>query len=153
MEMMKAKVFLSSTGDVHLRHKVIQVITKSGAYELGQVRLYVFIPLPHFFLEQFRARRIVIMETINAQSTKRTVGSFEAFCLFIHLLFFVLSLLKLLFPLFIFACQFWKACPIYLQSRLEAPLPPHFLVHIICLPHPHFMDLSLHPHFPVHLEF
>jgi hypothetical protein len=21
------------------------------------------------------------------------------------------------------------------------------------LPHPHFMDLSLHPHFPVHLEF
>ena len=85
--MMKAKVFLSSTGDVHLRHKVIQVITKSGAYEPGQVRLYVFIPLPHFFLEQFRARRIVIMETINAQSTKRTVGSFEAFCLFILLLF------------------------------------------------------------------
>jgi hypothetical protein len=37
MEMMKAKVFLSSTGDVHLRHKVIQVITKSGAYEPGQV--------------------------------------------------------------------------------------------------------------------
>jgi hypothetical protein len=117
MEMMKAKVFLSSTGDVHLRHKVIQVITKSGAYEPGQVRLYVFIPLPHFFLEQFRARRIVIMETINAQSTKRTVGSFEAFCLFILLLFththFPVHIISLPHPHF-----------------MDLSLHPHFPVHL-----------------------
>ena len=117
MEMMKAKVFLSSTGDVSFAPQSHSGDSVQSQGHMSRGKRGSMYSYPHFFLEQFRARRIVIMETINAQSTKRTVGSFEAFCLFILLLFththFPVHIISLPHPHF-----------------MDLSLHPHFPVHL-----------------------